>query len=94
MSLYEKTVAKVKWLVSKHEVGGDAEQDALMDADSVSFFETDAEMFVKKKAPIEGSEKIRRKFDWMFNRIRFETAREAGEGKLSKMVAGAQKGSR
>ena len=48
-----------------------------MDADSVSYFETNAETFVKEKAPIEGYEKIKGKFDWMFNRIKSDAAREA-----------------
>ena len=43
----EATISKVTHLIGKHEVGGDLEQDILMDADSVSFFETNAEMFVK-----------------------------------------------
>lgn len=72
-----KTVTKVQYLVSKHEVGGDAEQDALMDVDSVSFFETNAETFVTKKALVEGLEKIQGKLDWMFNRIKSGVAREA-----------------
>lgn len=59
----------VEHLISKHEVGGDKEQNALMDADSVSFFETNAEMFVNKKAPIEGYKNVKEKLDWMFNRI-------------------------
>ena len=62
-------IAKVVNLISKHEVGGDEEQNALMDADSISFFETNAEMFVNKKAPIEGYAKVKAKLDWMFNRI-------------------------
>src|SRR3989338_4048612 len=73
----EKTIEKVKHLISKHEVGGDAEQDALMDADSVSYFETNAEMFVNERAKKEGYEKIKGKLDWMFNRIKSDTAREA-----------------
>ncbi|MEO8638076.1 MAG: DUF4202 family protein [Candidatus Taylorbacteria bacterium] len=70
----ESTIKKVVQLVSKHEVGGNAEQNALMDADSVSFFETNAEMFVTQKAPIEGNKKVKEKLDWMFNRI---SSREA-----------------
>lgn len=65
----ESFIEIVKHLISKHEVGGDADQNALMDADSVSFFETNAEMFVNKKAPIEGYENVKEKLDWMFNRI-------------------------
>ena len=59
----------VMHLIGAHEIGGDTEQNALMDADSVSFFETNAEMFVTKKAPVEGYESIKRKLDWMFERI-------------------------
>ena len=62
-------IEKVAYLISKHEVGGGAEQNALMDADSVSFFETNAEMFVNKKAPAEGYGSVKEKLDWMFNRI-------------------------
>lgn len=65
-------IEKVAYLISKHEIGGDAEQNALMDADSVSFFETNAEMFVTKKASIEGYKKVKEKLDWMFNRISSE----------------------
>ena len=63
-------VGKVKHMISRHEEGGDSEQDALMHADSLSFFETNAEMFVKKKVPLEGKIKVREKLDWMFNRIK------------------------
>ncbi len=68
----KELVETVKHLISKHEVGGDFEQNALMDADSVSYFETNAEMFVVKKAPIEGYKKIKEKLDWMFKRISSE----------------------
>ncbi len=72
----KKTIEKVKHLVSKHEVGGDEEQNALMNADSVSFMETNAESFVLKRAPVEGKEKIKEKLDWMFNRISSPEAKE------------------
>lgn len=65
-------IEKVAHLISKHEVGGDIEQNALMDADSVSFFEANAEMFVTKKAPVEGYKNVKEKLDWMFNRISTE----------------------
>lgn len=68
----EDLIAKVQHLISKHEVGGDEEQNALMDADSVSFFETNAEMFVNKKAPVEGYTAVKEKLDWMFDRISSE----------------------
>lgn len=63
------TINKVRRLISKHEVGGDEEQNALMDADSISFFETNAQHFVKERTSYESYEKIKEKLDWMFNRI-------------------------
>ncbi|NTW30759.1 MAG: DUF4202 domain-containing protein [Candidatus Moranbacteria bacterium] len=66
----------VAHLVSRHEWGGDEEQDLLRDADSVSFLETNAEGFVMKKAQVEGYEKIREKLDWMFDRIGSEERKE------------------
>lgn len=65
----ERMTQKVKHLISKHEVGGDAEQSALMDADSVSYFETNVEIFVKDKVEEDGYDKVKGKLDWMFNRI-------------------------
>ncbi len=68
----DEIIQKVKHLISKHEVGGDAEQNALMDADSVSYFETHAEMFVIKRVLEDGYEKVKGKLDWMFDRISSE----------------------
>lgn len=67
-----ETIAKVKHLISRHEVGGDEEQNAIMDADSVSYFETNAEIFVTKRVKKDGYEKVKGKLDWMFNRISTE----------------------
>lgn len=67
---------KVKVLIEKHEVGGTREQDTLRDADSVSFFENNADHFVKDKADMTGKEKVREKFIWMFDRIASPAARE------------------
>ena len=71
----EEMISKVVHLISRHEVGGDDDQNALMDADSVSFFETNAESFVRNKVHEEGYEKIREKLEWMFRRIYSEIAR-------------------
>ncbi len=72
----DEDIQKVRHLVSKHEVGGDNEQNALKDADSVSFFETNAGKFVKEKGAYGGVEKIQGKFDWMFSRISTEERKE------------------
>ena len=69
-------VERVKMLISKHEVGGNDDQNFLKDADSVSFFENNVEHFVNKKVSETSKEKVKDKFDWMFNRISSEKAKQ------------------
>jgi hypothetical protein len=66
-------VERVKWLVSKHEEGGDRDQNLLKDADSISFFENNVWFFVNRARGM-GKDQVRKKFEWMYNRI---TSREA-----------------
>lgn len=68
-------IEKVKMLISRHEEGGNEEQNLLKDADSVSFLENNIPLFLEK-AKIEGKEKIRAKFEWMFKRITAEKAKK------------------
>ena len=75
----EELAEKVKYLISKHEVGGDDEQNLLKDADSVSYFECNADHFVTKYAPVLGKEKVKSKFDWMFERITSDKAKKLAE---------------
>jgi hypothetical protein len=75
----EELAEKVKHLISKHEIGGDEEQNLLKDADSVSYFECNADHFVTKYAPVLGKEKVKSKFDWMFERITSDQAKELAE---------------
>ena len=65
----DTVIQEVKHLISKHEFGGDAEQNTIMDADSVSYLETNAEMFVTKRVKEDGYQKVKDKLDWMYNRI-------------------------
>lgn len=69
-------VARVGHLISRHEVGGDEDQNLLKDADSLSFFENNIPHFVTKKVAELNLEKVKKKFDWMFNRITSEKAKE------------------
>jgi len=69
-------IERVKMLISKHEVGGNDDQNILKDADSVSFFENNVEFFLTHHAPKMGKEKVKEKFDWMFNRITSEKAKQ------------------
>lgn len=72
-------IEKVVHLISRHEIGGDDDQNALMDADSVSFFETNVENFVRKKIFTEGYEKVKPKLDWMYNRIHSDQAKKEAQ---------------
>lgn len=64
----KKLVEKVEMLVSRHEEGGNKEQNLLKDSDSISFFENNIKSFLERKNKF-GKEKIKQKFDWMYNRI-------------------------
>lgn len=65
----EKLCWRVYDLVAHHEVGGDHEQNLLMDCDSLSFFETQVDGFITRVVPKLGAPKVKDKFDWMFDRI-------------------------
>lgn len=75
----DEFIYSIKELVLKHEVGGDDEQNLLKDADSISFFENNAKRFLNRTDEM-GKDKIREKFDWMFNRITSEKAKEIAKG--------------
>ncbi|RLG21415.1 hypothetical protein DRN74_02525 [Candidatus Micrarchaeota archaeon] len=67
-------IDRVKMLVSKHEEGGNADQNLLKDADSISFFENNIPVFLNMAKKI-GKGKVKQKFDWMYNRMTSEKAR-------------------
>jgi hypothetical protein len=69
----EELIKKVEDLVAFHEVGGDAEKDAIKDADSISFLENNVDEFIKRG---DSSESIKLKIDYMYNRIDSEKAKE------------------
>ncbi|MCA9379792.1 DUF4202 family protein [Candidatus Dojkabacteria bacterium] len=71
----ERLIERVYMLISKHEVGGNSDQNLLKDADSMSFFETNVEHFVTKKVHEYGYQKVKEKLDWMFNRITDDSAK-------------------
>lgn len=72
----QELIDRVFRLISKHEVGGDEDQNLLKDADSVSYFENQIEHFLTVKAGEVGKEKVKEKFRWMFERISFEKAKD------------------
>ena len=73
----KKLINSVKELIGRHEVGGNKDQNLLKDADSVSFFENNIEYFVTKQVEKTNREKVKEKFDWMFNRITSAKAKKS-----------------
>lgn len=72
----DKLIEKVYHLISKHEVGGDDDQNLIKDADSLSFLENNIDVFLNEQVEKVGKEKVRDKIDWMFERITSEKARK------------------
>lgn len=85
----KKVIERVKILVLKHEVGGNEDQNLLKDADNLSFFENNVDFFINKKVGETSREKVKDKFDWMFNRISSEKAKKIArpwyEGAIKKL---------
>ena len=75
----DKLIERVKHLITYHEEGGDEDQNLLKDCDSISFFETNAAHFVTEKAPKIGKEKVKDKFEYMFERITSDKAKKLAE---------------
>jgi len=67
---------KVSYLVAHHETGGNFESDLLKDADSLSFFQTNVDLFVTVKTRESSIDKVKNKFTWMFERITMPEARD------------------
>ncbi len=71
----EAEIKRVAEMVRLHEFGGTEEADVIKDADSVSYFEINALRHLEK-FKLLGPDKIKRKFDFMYNRITSDRAKE------------------
>jgi hypothetical protein len=78
-------IERVKKSVSRHEEGGDDDQNLLKDADSISFFETNAPFFISNPINIS-KEAVKKKFDWMYSRITLEKAKQIAEPLYEKAI--------
>ncbi len=72
----DSTIERVKILVAKHEEGGTDDQNVIMDADSISFFENNINHFLEDLIKVYGQERVREKFSWMYNRMSSNRAKE------------------
>jgi len=72
-------------LISKHEVGGDKNQNLLKDADSISFLENNADIFLSRFDRL-GYANIKEKFDWMYERISDLKAKEIARPMYNKII--------
>ncbi len=82
----EKQIKRVHNMILHHEDGGNKEADLIKDADSISYLEINAPKHVKKLVPLIGEDKVRRKIDWMFNRISSEKAKELAKPFYDKVL--------
>jgi len=78
-------VDRVKHLISKHEVGGDDDQNLLKDADSLSFVENNAPIFLSKIDKL-GFDRVKEKFDWMYERISSAKAKDMAKPFYERMI--------
>ena len=67
--------SRVRSIIEKHEMGGTYEQNIVKDADSISYFETNALKHVAWAEKFSDKE-VRAKYDWMWDRITFDKARD------------------
>lgn len=87
----KEMIKRVKFLVSKHEEGGNADQNLLKDADSISFLENNVYMFLKMMVPRRGKKKVRQKFDWMYSRITSKKAKSIAKPMYKKAIEKLEK---
>ena len=83
----KELINKIKMLVSRHEEGGNTDQNLLKDADSISFFENNVKFFFEGELlKLFGKENVKKKLDWMYNRITSKKAKEIVGAWYSKSI--------
>jgi hypothetical protein len=62
-------IRKVMMMIRGHEFGGNKWQNLLKDSDSISYFDGHYKKFLRKWIDVSSSDRVRKKFDWMYGRI-------------------------
>jgi hypothetical protein len=57
-----------------------------MNADSLSFLENSVARFIAAEVPLVGRELVKRKFDWMYQRISSSVAREIAQDRYARAL--------
>jgi len=86
-----KLINKVKKLIEQHEFGGTYEQNLVKDADSISFLETNAPIFIGFIPEKRTKEEVRKKLEWMFSRISLPKAKKLAKPLYEKAIAELEK---
>ena len=76
---------KVRSLIQNHEIGGTYEKNLVKDADSISYFETNAEKHARWTDKFS-KEQIKAKFDWMYERISLDKAKNIAKPLYEKVL--------
>jgi hypothetical protein len=79
-------VQRVYNMVLHHEEGGEDESDLIKDSDSLSYFDTNVTKHIHKTSLVIGKDKIRRKIEWMFERISSSRAKEIARPKYEEAL--------
>ena len=80
-------INKVKMLVSRHERGGNDDQNLLKDADSIGFFEIYANgELISEMIKHIGKKEAKRKIDFMYNRITSDEAKQITKKWYDKII--------
>lgn len=87
----ENLVGKVEKLIRSHEFGGSYEQNLVADADSISFLEVNALLFISWIPERRTKAEVREKFLLMYNRIKLPRAQELAKPFFEKAMEELEK---
>ena len=87
----KKLINKVKKSVEKHEFGGTYEQNLVKDADSISFLEVNLPVFIGFIPEKRTKGEVRRKFEFMFERITLPEAKKIAKPFFKEAMAKLKK---
>ncbi len=82
----KKKIERIGNMIAHHEEGGDFESDLIKDADSISYFYTNAHKHIEKTLKFIGKEKIRNKLNWMYERITSDIGKKIAEPKYLEAI--------